>query len=187
MWTNGSLTPQKRTFARRQCAQYLLFFVFLSPSFTIRQPNIFSEMEPKGLKSELLFEDSGHKICHFCFSLNIFSNHFDYYCLMSINRFLRNGARNSQKRTFARRQWSQYLLFLFFTQHLFKSIWSQSIWLVLFAVNHFFLRNGVRSSQKRSFARRQWVQYLLLFSHLKKIVAAGIINGAIKCKLFVGN
>ena len=89
---------------------------------------------------------------------------------MSINYLLRNGARNSQKRTFARRQWSQYLLYLFFTQHLFKSIWSQSIWLVsLFAVN--ILRNGLRSSQKRSFARRQWVQYLLLFSHLKKIVA----------------
>ena len=104
-----------------------------------RQSIFFSEMEPEGLKSKLLFEDSGHSFCCFCSSLNIFSNQFDLYCLMSINYFLRNGARNSQKRTFARRQWSQYLLFLFFTQHLFKSIWSQSIWLVLFAVNHFFL------------------------------------------------
>ena len=43
---------------------------------------------------------------------------------MSINYFLRNGARNSQNRTFGRRQWAQYLLFLFFTQHLFHSIWS---------------------------------------------------------------
>ena len=43
---------------------------------------------------------------------------------MSNNYFLRNEARSSQKHTFARRQWAQHLLFLFFTQHLFKSIWS---------------------------------------------------------------
>ena len=60
-------------------------FVTHSTSFPIKliiivwyQSIIFSEMEPKGLKSELLFEDSGHKMCHCCFSLNIFSNHFDY-------------------------------------------------------------------------------------------------------------
>ena len=93
---------------------------------------------------------------------------------MPINYFLRNEARSSQKHTFARRQWAKHFLFLFFIQHLFKSIWFQSIWLVsLFAVN--ILRNGLRSSQKRSFARRQWVQYLLNFflspaQHLKSIV-----------------
>ena len=32
---------------------------------------------------------------------------------MSINYFLRNGARSSQKYTFARRQWAQHLLFCF--------------------------------------------------------------------------
>ena len=80
-------------------------------------------MEPEALKSKLLLEDSGHSIC----------------------------------------------CFLFFFQHL-----SQSIWLLLFVLNQFFLRNRVRSSQKQSFARRQWVQYLLIFffwtQHLKKIV-----------------
>ena len=90
-------------------------------------------MKPETLKSKLLLEDSGHSICCFCSSLNIFSNQFDHYCLMSINYFLRNGARNFQKRTFARRQWAQYLLFLFFSQHLFKSIWS-----LLFDVNQSF-------------------------------------------------
>ena len=148
---------------------------------------------------------------------------------MSINYFLINEARNSQKHTFARRQWAQHLLFLFFTQHLFKSIWSlmfdvkqlfsqkwgpklskanfcsktvgtafavlfffqhlsQSFWLLMFVVNQFFLRNAVRSSQKRSFARRQWVQYLLIFflsSTSQEYCGAGIINGAIKCRLFV--
>ena len=153
-------------------------------------------MKPETFKSKLLLEDSGHSICCFRSSLNIFSNQFGHYCLMLNNYFLRNEARNSQKQTFARRQWAQYLLFLFFTQHLFKSIWSlmfdvkqlfsqkwgpklskayfcsktvgtafavlfffqhlsQSFWLLMFVVNQFFLRNAVRSSQKRSFARRQ--------------------------------
>ena len=43
------------------------------------------------------------------------SQSIDYFCLLSINYFLRNGARNSQNRTFGRRQWAQYFLFLFFT------------------------------------------------------------------------
>ena len=34
----------------------------------------------------------------------ITSNQFKQYCLMSINYFLRNGARNSQNRTFGRKQ-----------------------------------------------------------------------------------
>ena len=97
------------------------------------QSIIFSEMDPETLKSELLFEDSRHNICCFCSSFNNFSNQFDHYCLMLINYFLRNGTRNSQNRTFARRQWAQYLLFLFFSQHLFKSIWS-----LLFDVNQSF-------------------------------------------------
>ena len=77
---------------------------------------------------------------------------------MSINYFLRNAARNTQKRTFVRRQWAQYLLFLVFTQRL-----SQSIWSLLFIVINFFLRNEVWSSQKRVFARRQLSQNLLFF------------------------
>ena len=76
-----------------------------------RQSIIFSEMERGALKSELLFEDSGHSICCFWSSLNIFPNQFDYYCLLSINFFLRNEAWSSQKQTFARRQWAQHLLF----------------------------------------------------------------------------
>ena len=75
------------------------------------QSIIFSEMEPETLKSELLLEDSGHSICCFRSSFNIFSNQFGHYCLMSINYFLRNEARSSQKQTFARRQWAQHLLF----------------------------------------------------------------------------
>ncbi len=68
-------------------------------------------MEPETFKTELLVEDNGHSICSFCSSLNIFSNQFGHYCLMSINYFLRNEARSSQKQTFARRQWAQHLLF----------------------------------------------------------------------------
>ena len=63
----------------------------------------------------------------------VFPDLFDHYCLMSINSFLRNEARSSQKQTFARRQWAQHLLFLFFFQHL-----SQSIWLLLFVVNQLY-------------------------------------------------
>ena len=57
--------------------------------------NFFSEIESETLKSELLFEGSGHSICCFRSSLNIFSNQFGQYCLMLNNSFLRNGARNS--------------------------------------------------------------------------------------------
>ena len=42
---------------------------------------------------------------------------------MSIKYFLRNEGPSSQKRTFARRQWIQHVLFLFFSQHVFQSIW----------------------------------------------------------------
>ena len=106
-------------------------------------------MKIEALKSELLLEDSGYNICCFCSSLNIFSNHFDYYCLLSINYFLRNGARNSQKRTFVRRQWAQYLLFLFFTQHLFKSIWS-----LLFDVNQLFSQKWSPKLSKANFCSK---------------------------------
>ena len=130
MFDNNQSFSQKQTFVRRQWAQVLLFLFFTqhlfqsiwSLLFDVNQSIIFSEMEPEGLKSELLFEDSGHIFCCFCFSLNIFSNRFDHYCLMSINYFLKHVGRGSQKLTFARRQWAQYLLFLFFTQHLFQSI-----------------------------------------------------------------
>ena len=189
---NEARSSQKHTFARRQWAEHLLFLFFIQHLFK-----------------------------------SIWSLMFD-----AKQVFLRNEARSSQKQTFARRQWAQNLLFLFFTQHLFKSIWSvlfvvnqlfsqkwsqelskakfcsktvgtafavfliffhhlsQSIWLLLFVVNQFFLRNAVRSSQKRSFARRQWVQYLLNFflsSTSQEYCGAGIINGAIKCRLFVDN
>ena len=42
---------------------------------------------------------------------------------MSIKYFLRNEGPSSQKRTFAQRQWIQHVLFLFFSQHVFQSIW----------------------------------------------------------------
>ena len=89
------------------------------------EPIIFSEMKVGALKSELLREDSGQSICCFLFffhHLNIFSNQIDHYCFVSINHSLRNEVQSSQKRTFIRRQWAQYLLFLFFTQHLSQSI-----------------------------------------------------------------
>ena len=199
---NGAWNSQKRTFARRQWAQYLLFLFFTqhlfksiwsllfdinqlfsqkwSPkvskanfcsktvgtvfavfcfSFTIFhnqlitfvccQSIIFSEMEPETLKSELLLEDSGYSICCFCSSLNIFSNQFDHYCLTSINYFLRNEARRSQKRTFARRQWAQYLLILLFTQHLFQSFWS-----LLFDVNQLFSQKWSPKLSKANFCSK---------------------------------
>ena len=88
-------------------------------------------------------------ICWFCYSLNIFSNHFDCYCLMSINYFLRNGAKRSQKRTFVRRQWAQYLPFLLFTQHLF-----QSFWLLLFDVNQLFSQKWSPKLLKANFCSK---------------------------------
>ena len=111
--------------SRHSICCFVFFFHHLSKSidyFCLLSINYFSEMEPETLKTELLFEDNEYSICCFCSSLNIFSNQFDHYFLTSINYFLRNEARRSQKRTFARRQWAQYLLFLFFIQHLFKSI-----------------------------------------------------------------
>ena len=97
-------------------------FVLHSTSFPIiliiivwRQSFTFSEMKVEALKSELLLEDSGHSIYCFLPFFHHLSQSIDYFCLLSINYFLRDGARNSQKRTFGRRQWAQYLLFLFFT------------------------------------------------------------------------
>ena len=104
--------------------------------FDINQ--LFSQKwSPKLSKANFWSKTVGTSFAVFCSSSNIFPNQFDCYCLLLIN---------------------------------------------------FFLRNGVRSSQKRSFARRQWVQYLLLFflnSTSQENCGAGIINGAIKCRLFV--
>ena len=88
-------------------------------------------------------------ICWFCYSLNIFSNQIDHNCLISINHFLRNGARRSQKRTFVRRQWAQFLLFLLFTQHLFQSIWS-----LLFDVNQSFSQKWNPELSKANFCSK---------------------------------
>ena len=155
----------KANFCSKTVGTIFAVFALHSTSFPIIlivivwcQSIILSEMEPKGLKSELLFEDSGHNICCFCSSFNIFSNQFDHYCLMSINYFLRNEAWNSQNRTFARRQWAQYLLFLFFTQHLFQSIWS-----LLSDVNQLFYQKWSPKLSKQTFARRQCAQHLLFF------------------------
>ena len=68
---------------------------------------------------------------------------------MSINYFLRNGGRNPQKRTFVRRQWPQYLLFLFFTQHLFQSSWS-----LLFDVNQLFSQKWSPKVSKANFCSK---------------------------------
>ena len=68
---------------------------------------------------------------------------------MSINYFLRNGARSSQKRTFVRRQWAQHLLFLFFTQHLFQSIWS-----LMFDVNQLFSQKCSPEHSKANFCSK---------------------------------
>ena len=130
------------------CLSFTIFHNQLI-TFVCCQSIIFSEMEPETLKSELLFEDSGHNICCFCSSLNIFSNQFDHYYLMLINYFLRNGTRNSQKRTFARRQWVQYLLFLLFSQHLF-----QSFWLLLFDVNQLFSQKWSQKLLKANFCSK---------------------------------
>ena len=106
-------------------------------------------MEPETLKTELLLEDSGHSICCFCSSLNIFSNQFDHYCLTSINYFLRNEARRSQKRTFARRQWAQYLLFFVFLSQSFTINW-----LLLFVVNQLFSQKWSPKLSKANFCSK---------------------------------
>ena len=146
----------KASFCSKTVGTIFVFFAFHSTSFPIIlivivwcQSIIFSEMEPETLKSELLFEDSGHSICCFRSSLNIFSNQFGHYCLMLNNYFLRNEARNSQKQTFARRQWAQHLLFLFFTQHLFKSICS-----LLFDVNQLFSQKWSPELSKANFCSK---------------------------------
>ena len=79
----------------------------------------------------------------------VFPDRFDQYCLMSINYFLRNEVRNSQKQTFARRQWAQNLLFLFFTQHLF-----QSFWLIMFDVNQLFSQKWSSKLSKTNFCSK---------------------------------
>ena len=75
--------------------------------------NIFSNQfdKPEALKSKLLLEDSGHSICCFLFFFQHLFKSIDHYCLMSINYFLRNKARNSQNQTFTLIQWAQHLLF----------------------------------------------------------------------------
>ena len=66
--------------------------------------------------------------------------------LMSINYFLGDEGRRSQKQTFARRQWTQIFLFLFFSQHLFQLFWSR-----MFDVNLFFLEMKVETLKSKLF------------------------------------
>ena len=80
---NDARRAQKPAFARKQrphilhilrfSQQYSQFVAFLFWC----QSRIFSEMKVEALKSELLLKDSGHNICCFCSSLNIFSNQFN--------------------------------------------------------------------------------------------------------------
>ena len=112
----------KANFYSKTVGSVFSVFVLHSTSFPIiliiivwRQSFTFSEMKVEALKSELLLEDSGHNIYCFLPFFHHLPQSIDYFCLLSINYFLRDGARNSQKRTFARRQWAQYLLYLFFT------------------------------------------------------------------------
>ena len=74
---NEARSSQKQTFARRQWAQHLLFFVLLPTSFPINliiivccQSIFFSEMESEILKSEVLLEDSEYNICCFFFLIS---------------------------------------------------------------------------------------------------------------------
>ena len=78
-----------------------------------------------------------------------FVDRFDHYCLMSINCFFRNAGRGSQKQTFTRRQWAQYFLFLFFTQHLFQSFWS-----LLFDVNQLLSQKWRSKLSKANFCSK---------------------------------
>ena len=70
---NEARSSQKHTFARRQWAQHLLFcfssniFPNQFDYYCLFLINFFSEIESETLKSELLFEDSGHSICCFFF------------------------------------------------------------------------------------------------------------------------
>ena len=79
-----------------------------------------------------------------CFSQSIWSSLFDVNQL-----FIKNVGRGSQKLTFARRQWAQYLLFLFFTQHLF-----QSIWRIMFDVNQSFSQKWSPKVSKANFCSK---------------------------------
>ena len=112
----------KANFYSKTVGSVFSVFVLQSTSFPIiliifvwRQSFTFSEMKVEALKSQLLLKDSEHNIYCFLPFFHHFSQSIDYFCLLSINYFLRNAARNSQNRTFGRRQWAQYLLFLFFT------------------------------------------------------------------------
>jgi len=74
----------KADFCSKTVGTIFAVFVLHSTSFQINliinvwcQTIIFSEMRPEGLKSKLLLEDSGHSICCFCSSFNIFSNQLD--------------------------------------------------------------------------------------------------------------
>ena len=79
-----------------------------------------------------------------CFSQSIWSSLFDVNQL-----FLRNVGWGSQKLTFARRQWAQYLLFLFFTQQLFQSIWA-----IMFD-NNLFLKKAIMFDNNQSFSQKR--------------------------------
>ena len=142
-------------------------------------------MEPEGLKSKLLFEDSGYSICWFCSSLNIFSNQFDHYCLTSINYFLRNEARSSQKQTFARTQWAQHLLFFV----LLPTSFPINLIVIVCCQSIFF--SEMESEILKSEVLLEDSEYniccffFFLISTSQENCGAGIINGAIKCRLFV--
>ena len=124
--SNDFLKLSKANFSSTTVVTMFSDFVILSTSWLVLivhvwcQCIIFSEIELEDSKGKLLLEDKLHNIGCFCSSFNIFSKHL-------IRCFCRNETQDSPKRTFARNQLLQDLLYLFSSQHLFESIASSLI------------------------------------------------------------
>ena len=127
------------------------FTIFRTCWFIIKhcQSNFLSKWHSKSSKAKFCSKTAATHFTHFT-SLSTISAFFCHInVLMSINYFLRNEGRSSQNRTFVRRQWAQYLLFLFFFQHLFQSIWS-----LLFDVNQLFSQKWSSKLSKTNFCSK---------------------------------
>ena len=184
MWTNGSLTPQKRTFARRQWAQYLLFFVFLSTSFTINWLLLF-------VVNQLFSQKWSSKLSKAAFCSKTMGTIFAIFVLHStsfpINLiiilwcqsiiFSKMKPETLKSKLLLEDSGHSICCFLFFFQH-----FSQSIWLLLFFVNQFFCQKW---SLKFSYTFAEKTCALDFLNILKEKCGANIIDGGIKRKSFV--
>ena len=145
---NEAWSSQKHSFARKQWAQHLLFFVLLPTYFPINliiivcSQSIFSQKwSPKLLKANFCSKTVGTVFAVFVLHSTSFQINLVIivWCQSIIFSEMKPGALKSK--LLLEDSGHSICCFLFFFQHL-----SQSIWLLLFVLNQFFLRNRVRNS-----------------------------------------